>query len=152
MTPTRIYRFSIWLPVIVPAILIAGLTALQQAGVPRPTGVLSIVLQAVGFSLLYGGLPYILLAVWASRWIENRSERDIRRKMFVAPLLMVAVFCVACAAMGLGTSRMSVWLGVAGLGAAVTIPLGYFYVGLAMLLRRWLGPAAIDHATPAENH
>jgi hypothetical protein len=139
VTPNRIYRFSIWLPLIAPVAVIAIMNAFIKVGMPKPTGFFGVALQLVAYSAIYGGLPYILLAAWGTRWIRGRSEPDIRRVMFLAPLLMVGVFCVACLVMGVLVAQMRVWIAVAGLGIVVIIPLGYAYVALTVALRRWLG-------------
>ena len=67
------------------------------------------------YSLVYGGIPYAALAAWATWWVA-----------------LVA---------GLATAALQPFLAVAVLGAAVTLPLGYVCVGLAVLLRHLLGPA-----------
>ena len=148
MAPNRIYRFSIWLPLIVPAlVMLIWNVLITGLGAPKPSGVFDIVLEVLAYSGIYGGPPYILLAAWATWWIRGRSEPDIRRVMFLAPLLMVAVFGAICLVMGAFADRMRVWLSVAALGISIIIPLGYIYVALAVGLRRWLGPRPIEGAT-----
>ncbi len=145
MSPNRIYRFSIWLPLIVPVALIAIMNVLiKGAGMPKLPGFIDVALERLAFSGLIGGLPYILLAAWASWWIRGRAEADIRRVMFLAPLLMVVVFAAACLLVGAVADRMSVWVAVARGGISIIIPLGYAYVGLTLLLRRFLGPRRIE--------
>src|SRR6187402_2993808 len=113
MAPGRIYRFSIWLPLLVPAALIGMMYILSKGfGTPKLPGVIDVALERIAFSAIYGGLPYILLAAWATRWIRGRSEAEIRRVMFLAPALMVIVFAVACIVMGVVADRMSVWMAV----------------------------------------
>ncbi|MEO7193093.1 MAG: hypothetical protein ABI051_18775 [Vicinamibacterales bacterium] len=148
MSPARIYRFSIWLPLIVPVVLIVVMNVLLKGmGMPKPSGYLDVALELVASSGLYGGLPYVVLALWATWWIRGRPEPDIRRMMFLAPLLMVVVFAAACLIVGAVADRMRVWVGVAKLGIGTIIPLGYAYVGCAVLLRRWLGPPPVDVTT-----
>jgi hypothetical protein len=147
MAPDRIYRFSIWLPLIVPLAVIAIMNLLIKGlGMPKPSGFVDVALEALAYSAIYGGLPYILLAAWGTWWIRGRSEPDIRRLMFLAPLLMVALFAVACLVMGAVADRMRIWIAVAGLGIGIIIPLGYAYVALTLVLRRWLGPRSIEGA------
>lgn len=147
MSPRRIYGLSIWLPLLVPVAVMAVVNVLIKGfGLPRPAGFFGVVFQVLAYSAVYGGLPYLALAVWGSWWIHSRSEPEIRRVMFFAPLLMVAVFGAACLAMGAAVAQMRVWLGVAVLGISIIIPLGYFYVVLTMVLRRWLGPHGIEDA------
>ena len=141
ISPRRIYRFSIWLPLIVPAVMIVVYNILLKGfGMSKASGYVDIVLEMVAYSLIYGGLPYILLASWATWWIRDRSEKEIRRVMFVAPLLMIATFTAACLVMAGISQSWRVWMSVAALGASVTIPLGYAYVAITVLLRHALGP------------
>lgn len=143
----RIYRFSIWLPLLVPmAVILAMNVLLKGFGVPKPSGLLDVALETLASSAVFGGLPYVLLALWATRWIRGRSEPEIRRLMFMAPLLMIGVFVAACMIMGAITG-LTTWLRIAVRGAGIIVPLGYAYVALAMLLRRWLGPRAIEGTT-----
>lgn len=93
----------------------------------------------VAYSLLYGGLPYAALALWGTWWVGGRPEDEIKRLMLRAPLLVVAVFVLALT-IGLVVGNAGPYIGVALLGAAVILSLGYSYVGLALWLRRALGP------------
>jgi hypothetical protein len=134
MSAHALYRVAIWLPMVVPAgviVLFETLDLSLSAG---------IVPEVMVYSLVYGGVPYTLLAVWATWWIGGQPEPAVRRLMFRAPLLMVACFVVLALLTGIAVGRPGPFVAVAVLGAAVTIPLGYAYVGLALLLRRCLGP------------
>ena len=135
MSPLRIYRFSIWLPLLVPAVVIVAMNSLTSAGMPKPSGRLDVVLETIAWSGLFGGLPYLALALWATWWIRGRTERQIRRLMFVAPLLMVVVFTVVCLIMGLIADRMELWTRIAWELSVIILLLGYGYVALTLLLR-----------------
>lgn len=128
-----IYRTCIWLPILVPAALILVVNAF---GVPLAEG---IVLEMIAYSLIWGGLPYAALAAWATWWVGGRPEREIRRLMFRAPLLMVAAFVPLALALGVGVGAVGPFTGVAVLGAVVIVVLGYGYVALTVLLRQLLG-------------
>jgi hypothetical protein len=91
-------------------------------------------------SLLYGGVPYAALALGATWWIEGRSEPEIQRAMVRAPLLMVVVYVIFALVAGVAVRQMAPFIAVAILGAIVILPVGYVYVGVAMLLRLALGP------------
>lgn len=129
-----IYRACVWLPIIVPAVLIA---AAKAVGFPLAAG---IVAEMLVYSLLYGGIPYAALAVWATWWIDGRPESEIRRLMFRAPLVMVALFVPLALGVGLFAGQPGPFSAVALVGAIVIVALGYAYVGLTMLLREQLGP------------
>ena len=138
----RIYRFSIWLPLLVPAVVIVVMNSLTSVGLPKPSGRLDVVLETIAWSGLFGGLPYLALALWATWWIGDRAEPEIRRLMFRAPLLMVAVFVPTILLAGLAAGAPAApFLAVAVLGAIVIIPVGYAYVGVVMLLRKEWGPS-----------
>jgi hypothetical protein len=134
MSIYAIYRICIWLPIIVPAVLIL---VVNTFGLRLAAGVVG---EMVAYSLIWGGLPYAALALWATWWVRGRPEAQIRHLMFRAPLLMVAVFVPLALLLGLVAGALGPFVGVALLGAAVIMLLGYAYVGLAVLLRVSLGP------------
>ncbi len=136
MSIYTIYRVCIWLPILVPAALILVVNA---AGV-RLAADVGVVGEMIAYSLIWGGLPYAVLAAWATWWVGGRPEPAIRRLMFRAPLLMVAVFVPLALVTGLAVGALGPFTGVAVLGAAVIMLLGYGYVGLAIALRHSLGP------------
>ena len=136
MSIYTIYRVCIWLPVLVPAALI---TVANTLNLRLSAGVLW---EILAYSLLYGGVPYAVLAAWATWWVGGRPEVAIRRLMFRAPLLMAAVFAPMALVVGVVVAAPGPFTAVAVLGSVIILPLGYAYVGLAVLLRRGLGPRA----------
>lgn len=129
MSVTAFYRLCIWLPLAIPAVLIVVVNAFDLRDVVGWVG------ELVGFSLFYGGAPYLPLAVWATWWVGGRSEADIRRLMIRAPLYMLGLFVPLALLIGLIVGAVEPWAGVAGLGAVVILSLGYTYVGVTVLLR-----------------
>lgn len=134
MSIYTIYRICIWLPIIVPAVLILAVNAF---GLRLAAGVVG---EMIAYSLIWGGVPYAALALWATWWVGGRPEAQIRRLMFRAPLLMVAVFVPLALLLGLVAGALGAFAGVALLGATVIMLLGYAYVGVAVFLRLSLGP------------
>ena len=132
MSTVAFYRTCLWLPLAVPAVVIAVRTTL---GLSLAEGMVG---EVLSYSLVYGGVPYAGLALWATWWIGGRSEPEIRRLMLRAPLLMAAVFVTLTMAVGLIVRAPVPFAGLALLGAAVILPLGYAYVGLTALLSRGL--------------
>jgi hypothetical protein len=126
------YRLALWLPIIVPAI-VAGLV--HGAGLMVHEGPLRTVVQILMMSLIYGGVPYALLAVWATWWIGHRPEADIKRLISRAPLLMGALYVPFAAFVGLAVGQPLMFLMVGVIGGIVSIPVGYGYVGFVMLVR-----------------
>jgi hypothetical protein len=137
MSISTIYRACIWLPILVPAVLIA---VAKTYGLRLSAGVLS---ELLAYSLLYGGVPYAVIAVWATWWIRGRPEAAIRRLMFRAPLLMVAVFAPVALVIGFAAGAPGPFTAVAALGSVIILLLGYAYLGLALLLRRGFGPRPV---------
>lgn len=133
MSIHSIYRLSIWLPIIIPAVLIGVAKALRV-----PLAEID-VLEILAYSLVYGGVPYLPIALWGTWWVGDRPEPEIRRMMFRAPLLMVALFAPAALVVGLVVGALKPFTAVAVIGSVIIIPLGYAYVALAVALRGWLG-------------
>ena len=133
MSIYTVYRVGIWMPILVPAVLLLFASAL---GLRLPAGPL--VGEVLMYSLIYGGVPYAALAAWATIWVEGRSETEIRRLMFRAPLLMIALFGAAALTIGVALGHPGPFVALAILGGAVILPLGYAYVGLAVVLRHVL--------------
>ena len=134
MSTCTFYRLCIWLPILVPAAVISVAKAFELR---LSVGVLW---EVLAYSLIYGGLPYAVLGVWATWWIGGRSEVEIRHLMFRAPLLMAAVFVPVALVVGFAVGVPGPFAAVAVLGGLIILPLGYAYVGVAVLLRRVLGP------------
>jgi hypothetical protein len=107
------YRLALWLPIIVPAI-VAGLV--HGAGLMVHEGPLRTVVQILLMSLIYGGVPYALLAVWATWWIGHRSEADIKGLISRAPLLMGALYVLFAAFVGLAVGQPLMFLMVGVIG------------------------------------
>lgn len=139
MSVHSVYRLGIWLPLVLPA-LIAGLV--NGLGVRVEAGPLQKIAQVLLMSLVYGGVPYAALAIWATLWVGGRPEAQIRRLMLWAPLLMAGVFVPVAVLAGISVGEPAPFIALAVLGAIVTVPLGYLYVGLVVLLRRHMGPRA----------
>lgn len=134
MNAISIYRACVWLPLVVPAIVIV---IARLFDVRLSDGV---VLELLMYSMLYGAVPYALLAVWAMWWVRDKTEAQIRRLMLRAPLMMLALFAAIAVVAGVVTGRPGPFLAVAMLGTAIILPLGYAYVGLTIALRRVFGP------------
>ena len=136
MSTVSIYRLSIWLPILVPATVIA---VAKTSGLRLAEGLLW---EMLAYSLLYG-LPYAFLAIWATWWVGRHSEAEIRRLMIRSPLLMGGIFAPAALMLGFAVDAPGPFAAVAVLGLLSILVLGYGYVALAVLLRRGLGPREV---------
>lgn len=92
------YRLTVWFPIILPAILAGTVHGLGLTTTVEPVDRIVFILLA---SLLYGGVPYGLLGIWATWRIDRRPESEIKRLMLQAPLLMIAMFVPIAALVGL---------------------------------------------------
>ena len=134
MSVQGFYRACIWLPLVVPYVCFG---ASRAVGVSPPDGPLA--LEVLFYSLVVGGIPYSVLALWATWWVGGRPEASIRRLMFFAPLLMIALFAVLALAIGIGVGQVRGFSAVAALGSAIILVLGYAYVALTVTIRALLG-------------
>lgn len=98
-----------------------------------------LIVELLVYSLLYGGLPYAVLAAWATWAIGGRTEREIRRLMFRAPLLMIAVYAPVALFAGIIVGAPMPFAAVALLGSILILLFGYAYVALTVILRWSLG-------------
>lgn len=70
MTVSGLYRLSLCLPLLVPTVVIA---TVRGSSVQIPAGPFAALYQLMAGSLLYGGVPYAFLALWALWWTRSRS-------------------------------------------------------------------------------
>ena len=92
MSSTHVYWICGLLPLVVPLPLSAALLAIRYAAPDHPIAhpLLPLSELLVG-SLLFGGLPYVLLAGPVLWWARDRDPRFYRRLAWTAPLLF-AIF------------------------------------------------------------
>jgi hypothetical protein len=127
------YRCAVWLPLLVPA---AVVIVIHFADVRPASYAGAKLVQLFVVSGVYGGVPYALLAAYATWWIDKRPERELRHKALAAPLWMILPWLVVSVLVGTLYGQIETFVGFFSLGAAVILPLGYAYVGLVFLLRR----------------
>jgi len=87
MSGRGFYRWSLFLPILAPAALLA----FELTG-GRHGPLLGGTIEFLGFSLVFGGIPYGLLALWLARWMRGKTENEIRRVSYLAPILMLPIF------------------------------------------------------------
>jgi hypothetical protein len=136
------YRWALALPLLVPA-LAWPLTLFN----PLPDG-LAVVAMFLYWSVLIGGIPYVLFAAGFLLWMRGRPDHRVRTAVYVAPLVY-AVWLAVCLAVflavdgTLASSRESF-----GMITVCGLVFGYGYVGLAELGRALLRPGGAP-AAPA---
>lgn len=134
MTVQSYYRWALALPLLVPALALP-LTLLN----PLPGG-LAVVAMLLYWSVLIGGVPYVLFAAGFLLWTRGRPERVVRTGVLLAPLVYAAWLAV-CFAVLLAVDGSLGWDSVA-MFAAYGVGFGYAYVALAELGRALLRPGA----------
>jgi hypothetical protein len=140
MTVRTFYRLSIWLPLLIPSVLVA----VVRTGANTPAGVVALLYSVLAGSLLYAGVPYAVLALWAMWWTRSKDEHQIRWLVRRAPFLMTGAFALFWIGAGVVIRERSlVALGL--LGAVWIIPVAYAYIGLVLFLRRIFWPPARTH-------
>ena len=138
MTARTFYRLSLWIPIALPGAVAFVVHGLGVPAAELPFGKL---VQLMLVSLVYGGIPYALLALWASWWVGRRSEGEIRRRAMVAPLLMIAVWIPFAMLPSILAGKVEMFFGLVALGSVCAIVLGYGYVALVLALRAAFGRA-----------
>jgi hypothetical protein len=140
MTAERYFRWTIWLPIALPVVWVAGLNVLSLFGVQqndtRVAGVLF-------FSMLIGGVPYVLFASVGAWLLRRATLRRLQIASLCAPPAYAAllfVIVVAAAFPALSQYGITEALVPARFYAGWALALGYVYVALAhvgfLVLRR----------------
>ena len=135
---------SVWIPIVLP---VGVAVAVNGLGVRMTEPPLSKIVQVMLISLIYGGVPYLLVALWATWWIRQRTESEIRRRALSAPLWMIAVWSVFALIPTIASRKIEMFFGLVGLGAVYSIALGYAYVALVLGLRALLGRVGVVRQT-----
>jgi hypothetical protein len=121
---TRYYRVTLALPLLVSAVVyLLGKTAVMP---PLP--------HIVWFSMIIGGLPYLLLASVMFFWIEGKPEKTIHQVIYVSPFFMVLVLALAVPVFlpslrGASAAQRGVVDSIAR-HSIFTLVLGYLYVAI----------------------
>ena len=132
MTVQTFYRLAVWLPLAIPglvAFLVHGL------GIGVTDSSFDKVVQILLGSLLYGGVPYAPIALWATFWIDSRSEEEIRRRAVRSPLWMIVSFAAFCVLLGVRSANLTMAAALFGFGAIMILAVGYLYVIIVFMLR-----------------
>jgi hypothetical protein len=135
-TPVRnFYLSALSAPIVLPAL--ASLFLMLER-VYSGTGTEAGIVYLLVLSLMYGGVPYFIVAAWASWWLVTRAEdeRAVRRLMFRSPVVVglitglawTIVFAIKDRDIGSGA-----FLG--GMFGLYAIALGYLYVLATLLVR-----------------
>jgi hypothetical protein len=111
------YRRAVWLPIALPSLVAALFHGLGL--VPTGSEILTLLLA----SLVYGGLPYAPIALFATFWIDGRPEAEIRRRAVRAPFWMIVSFLIFCVVLAIVSRQLIMPAGVFVLGAIASLAL-----------------------------
>lgn len=91
MKSINIYKWSLFLPLIVPLLFALPLLFVSQNAV-EPFGWFSGVMAIFIYSGMIGGIPYAILAGFLLFWMRGKTEKQIRCALFLAPILLIPMF------------------------------------------------------------
>lgn len=130
------YRRALVLPLLLPALTLP--LVLLEVRVPDGLGLAAFLLY---WSLLIGGIPYVLFAAGFLLWSRGRSDGEVRRAILLSPMVYAAVLMV-CAVGFLAIDSSVFWNNVDDVGTlgVTAVLFGYAYVLLAELGRVLLRP------------
>lgn len=129
------YRLTVWLPLVLPSLLAAVRWKYGWSAFPEPLH--PFVGMLLG-TLVYGGIPYLFLALWATWRIGSLTEPEIKKLILRSPFLMLGVFTLFWFLAGLRVGRPEfVMLGP--FAAIFILTIGYGYMGVVLLIREELG-------------
>ncbi|HEY0015066.1 MAG TPA: hypothetical protein VGC13_02065 [Longimicrobium sp.] len=131
------YRWALLLPLAVPA-LASPLLLLE----PKAPG-LVVVLMYLFWSLLFGGVPYLLFAAGFLVWIRRAPEHRVRAGVLLSPLVYAAVLLVCFTLFLVVDGTLVNSAEFLGMLAIFAVFFGYAYVALAEAGRALLGAAPV---------
>ncbi|HQU81777.1 MAG TPA: hypothetical protein PKY59_01545 [Pyrinomonadaceae bacterium] len=130
----KFYRFSLFLPIIVPLLISPAMLFL-----PTMSHNLGLIVLFVVYSVLAGGIPYLILAIPLFFRMRNKTENHIRKRLLLMPVGMIAIFAIFALAAFIGSlfsaDRNTFATFKGGLESLLFVSLftlifGYFYIGL----------------------
>jgi hypothetical protein len=139
------YRRAVWLPIVAPLPMSAVLIGLSDTGLPAD-GLFGFVGFVLLWSLILGGVPYLLFLIFFLAWMNEATEAQVRREVLRAPLRFASVMCTILFPFALSDGGGQGYALMWWMGAAC-LAVGYAYVGLAELVRKLLK----IHPTPPDS-
>ncbi len=121
----------LWMPLWLPVLVGVPLLFLGDG---LKIGWASLIGLFLGFSLLYGGVPYAVFAFGVTRWIRGRTHAQVMKAAWLLPLIF-APFCMICLGIyALAASEFFRWeriIDTLGMMGAFSLAFGYAYVLIA---------------------
>ena len=130
MNIIRAYKLSLLLPIIVPMLFAPAFFFIRSLG---ESGAMA--LMTILFSMVYGGIPYLILVGILLFWMRGKNEKQIRRALLSSPLLMLVILQV-CAGLWIAfvseaTPKINQFVGLLIVLSPFVLLFGYIYVGIA---------------------
>lgn len=129
------YRCALLLPLAVPALV--SIPPLLGQRVPPDLGGVVLLLY---WSLLIGGVPYVLFAGGFLLWARGRSAREVRTAILLSPLVYALVLMVCLVGFLVVDGTLGRSASQVGMLGAFGVLFGYAYVILAEAGRVVLRP------------
>lgn len=137
MSYPAFYRIAVWLPVVLPSLVVLDMHVL---GWRWSLSVLGAFVQVPLMMFVFGGPTYAPLALWATFWLGGKTRSQIHRMAIRAPWLMVPMFGVLSIYLLVRSGDLAMPAGFFALGSCLSLVLGYSIVmatfGLEQLLER----------------
>lgn len=137
MSYPTFYRIAVWLPFLLPALVVIDMHVL---GSRWSLSVLGPLVQFPLMMFLYGGPAYVPLALWATFWLGGKTRSQIHQMAIRAPWLMVPAFLVLSIYLLVRSGDLVMPVSFFALGSIVSLVVGYTIVlatlGLEQLLER----------------
>ena len=90
MSTRTFYRLSLFLPILLPAMLMA-----LGARYHHVDSDLGEDVHFAGYCLLISALPYSVLIPWLAWWMRGKTEPEIRKMSYRIPILVLPIYLVS---------------------------------------------------------
>lgn len=120
------FRTSFLLPILFSLIGMGMLLLTEYFEVIKPTffiGQLSIFLA---YSIIIGGIPYLIITITFLWWMRGKRERLVKKRILLLPLFHSLLMLI-------GSIILNARLHEAFLFSGYSLFFGYFYIGIAFL-------------------
>lgn len=88
MSVIKLYKYSLFLPVIVPLVFAPAVFYLRSM-----TETMALIVLIIVYSGLVGIVPYLILTAILLKQMRGKSEGQIRRILSFSPFIMILIFC-----------------------------------------------------------
>jgi len=92
MNEKTLYKLSLALPIVVPAICYL----VKPEDLFEASSQVAKILEAFVFSGLIGGIPYLIFVAAFLIWMRKRDLGQIRKVLFLSPLILIPIFFLMC--------------------------------------------------------